>query len=502
MSASSALTASLRVCGAAVLSAAVAAVVVAGSNGSAKGAAAVVLAAALVAGMLWFGLPSRRYLLALLFLTAPLDISKAVVAPLDNFVSPGLYVTIGEAVMLLLGLVFAGERLFVQRLRLPLTTLDAWSLGFLAFVWFGASHAQGGVLAYASALSYSLCVLGFYVVSHAVQTKEDVRLILLMVVAAFCFEAAYVALQMVTHAFWVLPGAKVAPVGTQGLNYEAEQLSVFRPIGSFDHPNALASYLTLLLPAALGLVLMTRRRLPPRVYGAAVLVAAGAVTMLLLSLSRGGWAAALLGIAVLGTVYWRRQLIGSGHLLALSAVALAGLIAVVSIFPQIILRLTEPDSRSTESRLVLTDQALTIISAHPLAGVGFGGYNRAALENIPPSFALISEDYQKQLLRLIVHDHYLLLAAELGLPAMLYFICLMWRLIRQAWPLTRWRDPGMFALGVGLAAALASQMLYLSSDNYYADIRVFLLWLTAGLLQAMTRIADGEHDAQTSVPTR
>jgi O-antigen ligase len=201
------------------------------------------------------------------------------------------------------------------------------------------------------------------------------------------------------------------------------------------------------------------------------------------------------GALFIGILYWRRRIIGSGHILALAGVLLAGLLAAAAIFPQIFLRVTEPDGRSVESRIVLTDQALTIIRSHPLIGVGYGGYNRAAFEHIPPSFALISEDYQKQLLQLIVHNHYLLLATELGLPAMVYWILLMLRFIRQAWPLTRWHDPGMFALAIGLAGALASQMLYLASDNYYTDIRVFLLWLSAGVLQALTLIADGRTES-------
>ena len=481
-------------------SAAVAAALVSGSETTPKTAAIVVVAAALGASMLWAGMARRRFFLALLFLTAPFDISKAVYPPLDHFFSPGLYVTVGEAVVVLLGLAWAAERLFVERRGLPLTTLDALAFGFLAQVWFGTLHAKGGMLAYASATSYSLCVLGFYVASHAIRDKRDIRLMLSMVLVSFGFETLYVAAQMATHSFLVLPGAKVAPVGTQGLNFEAEQISAFRPIGSFDHPNALADYLTLLLPPALAFVLLSRRRLPSRLINIAAAVLTATVALLLLTLSRGGWAAGTVGIVFVGAIYWRKRLIGSGHLLALSATLLFLVVTAVAAFPQIVLRVTEPDSRSFESRIVLTDQALTIIRANPLLGVGYGGYNRAALENIPPSFALISVDYQKQLLQLIVHDHYLLLAAELGVPAMLYWIFLMLRFVAQAWPLSRWRDPALFALGVGLAGSLASQMLFLSSDNYYTDIRVFLLWLTAGVLQAVRRIAGAEEVPRTRQP--
>jgi len=468
------------------VSVAVAAALLVGSGDSGKIGMVLVLALAVIGGMLWVRAPQRRVLLGLMFLTAPFDISKAVMPPLDRFYSPGLYVTVSQAVMLALGLVWGVERVLVRRERLPLTSLDLAAFGFLAVVWTGAMHSPAGILGYASAVAYSLCVVGFYVVSHTLQTKDDVRLMLKTTIVAFCFQAVYVVAQMATRSFLTLPGAKVAPVGTQGLVYEAEQVSAFRPIGAFDHPNALADYLTLLLPPALALVLMSRKRLPRNVWRNAACVGVAAAALLLLTLSRGGWAAGLLGGGVVSVVFLRKRIIGSGHVLAFAGVVFAGLLAVVAIFPQVVLRLTEPDARSTESRIVLSDQALTIIKAHPLIGVGYGGYNRAALENTPPSFALISEDYQKQLLKLVVHNHYLLLASELGLPAMCYWIYLIVRFVRQAWPLSRWQDPGMFALAVGLAAALVSQMLFLASDNYYADIRVYLLWLTAGILQALT----------------
>ena len=447
----------------------------------------------------WRG-PQKKLLLGLLFFVAPVDVSKAIVPPLDRIYSPGLYVTVAEAVMVLLGVVWATDRLFRRHLALPFTRLDAFGFGFLVLVWLGALHAQPGVLSKSSAIAYTLCVLGFYVVSHSVESKSDVKVLLLTALIGFAAQSGYVALQMVTHQFWTLPGAKVAPVGTQGLVYEAEQVEAFRPIGTFDHPNALADYLTLFLAPAVAVVLMSRRRLPLRAWtiGAGVLGVGAA--LMLLTLSRGGGAATLLGAAFVGTVFWRYKIIGKGHLLAFAGLAFAAVLATILIFPQVVLRLTEPDARSTESRIVLTDQALTIIKDHPLIGVGYGGYNEAAYEHTPPSFALISSDYQKQLLQLIVHNHYLLLASELGVPSMCYWIFLMVQFIRQTWPIARWRDPGMFALGVGLSGAMVSQMLYLASDNYYVDIRIFLLWLTAGLLQALTLIADRDAAAFRPVP--
>jgi len=94
-----------------------------------------------------------------------------------------------------------------------------------------------------------------------------------------------------------------------------------------------------------------------------------------------------------------------------------------------------------------------------------------------------------------VHNGYLLLAAELGVPMMLLFMALMWRFVRLPWSVPGWRDPGAYALAIGLAGSLAGQLLYWSSDNYYVESRVLMTWLTAGLLSALVRLSRDEAAA-------
>lgn len=440
------------------------------------------------AGLAWHRGSKRRLWLGLLFFTAPFSLSKALVPPLDLFYSPGWYLSVSHVVLIVLAGWWLVEHLLVARQRLPLTVLDRLALCFLGWIWVTVlASPTVSLLTVATAISYSLCVLGYYVVSHAIRDEGDIQAVLAVLPWALAIQFMLVLAQMGTGSYVTLPGAKV-PMQVGTVNFGGQAAAAFRPIGAFDHPNALADYLTLLLAPALAFVLMGARRLAARVWWVALGVLGIGGVMLLATLSRGGWAAFALAVLVVGVLYWRLRVIGPTHLVAgaLAGVALMG--AVLVAYPQVFWRLTEPDDRSTESRLVLNDQALTIIRAQPLTGVGFGQYSRAAHEHIPPSFATISEDYQKQLLELVVHNHYLLLAAELGVPALLFWAYLMWRWIRQAWPLSRWRDPGTQALAVGLVAALVSQALFLASDNYYADVRVFMLWLTAGLLQALCRL--------------
>jgi len=443
-------------------------------------AAAVALLGAL-AVVLWRS--PRQALIAALFFLAPIDISKALFPPLQRFYSPGLYLTLGQVVLLLLFALWIARRALLERRLPPLTGLDVLAFAFLAIVWERAIGSAQGTLALASAASYSLAVLAFYVASHALEAAADLRLALRATLAVLLLEAVYVLAQLATSSPLPLPGSKLVPLGgtvTFGGAGEA-----YRPSGFLSHPNALAHHMTLLLPPALALVLLGPRRLPQRVWLGALLALGAGGAMLLVTLSRGGWASFVLGATLVGVVFLRRGLLTPRQMGAAAVALGVAAVAFVAAYPQVLLRLTAPDDRSTESRLLLADQALTIIRANPWFGVGFGGYNRAAYEFISPTFGTISEDYQQQLLMLVVHNHYLLLAAELGIPAMLFFAYLLWRWLRLPWTAPQWPDVASYALAIGLAGSMLSQMLFLNSDNYYADIRVFLLWLTAGVLQAV-----------------
>lgn len=426
----------------------------------------------------------HRLLVLLLFLSASLDISKAIVPPLDRFYAPGLYITLAQAVLILWTVLWMGKRLVIERSALPFTRLDGWALAFLALNWWGALRSPAGGLAIASAVAYSLCVLAFYMVSHALRSMDDVRLALRGLLVTFVAQAVFTAAQMIKRAPIPVPGLKVSDLSA--MTVSLGESGAFRPFGLFDHPNTLADYVIWLLLPALALVLLGRQRIAARVWWIALLTALASTGMLLATLSRGGWAATLLGAAVIAVIYTRRGLLGRRHAALAAAGAVTALLTVAAVYPQVFLRLTEPDGRSTESRLLLNDQAFKIIGKHPLLGVGLGGYNESAFNNIPSSWADVSIEYHEALLHLVVHNSYLLTAAELGIPGAIAWALLLMAMARQGWPVAQWRQPATFALGVGLAGAVIAHMLYLASDNYYIDIRIFILWLAAGLLQALT----------------
>lgn len=471
----------------ALLAAGVLAVLLGGESLAAALAATAVLAACAAVA---FGRQLRRPLIALLFFLAPFDISKAVVAPLGSifyatgpYYSPGLYVTLAEMTLIALFAVWVVRRLFIERGALPLTRLDALSFAYLAWIWVRAIGAEQGVLALATAAAYSLAVLCFYVVSHQLADRDDMRVALRAALCGLAFQVVYVAAQAASGSLLGLPGSKAIAFGSVIDLGGAGQ--AFRPPGTFNHPNALAHFLVVLLPPLLALVMLGGGRLAARTRGVALAALVGGFAILLITLSRGGWAAFTVAALGVVAVYWRRGIVSDRQLGRGLLGVLAGGVLLLIAEPNLLLRLTAPDGRSLESRTLLADMAWTIIQANPWLGVGYGDYNRAAFSYIDPAWGAVSADYQFSLHQLVVHNHFLLIAAEIGIPATLFFGYLLWRFVRMPRPLSRWQDPARFALATGLAASLVGQAFFLNSDNYYVDIRIFLLWMSAGVLQAL-----------------
>ena len=439
----------------------------------------------------------RLVLLASTFFLAPVDISKGLLTPTVTrfyasgpFYSPGLYLLASQLAVVALLIVWMGKRLLLERRWPPMTGLDWLALAYVCVIWSRSIGTPQGALSMGTAASYTLCVLAFYVVSHTIQSVSDLRVVIKASLVIFFLTFVYVSVQQITQLPLPFPFSKGLAFGT-AVSFAGEGV-IFRPVGFMLHPNALAHYTIIMLPPAAALCLLGPSRLPYRVWLLSTATAVCAMAMLLVTLSRGGWFSAILSVSAIVFVYARKGIVTPRQLGYAAICAAIGAIVLVTVYPTILLRLTAPDGRSLESRVLLADMAFTIIKANPWIGVGFGEYNRAAFEYVSPLYANVSSEYQFGLHQLVVHNHFLLIAAELGIPAMFFFIYVLWRIARLPWSLSRWRDPAAFALATGLAAAVVGETLFFNSDNYYTDIRIFVFWLAAGVLQALMLIAKRE----------
>ena len=244
--------------------------------------------------------------------------------------------------------------------------------------------------------------------------------------------------------------------------------------GLAGNPNDLALVLNLVLPLAVGLALgaatTTRRTL-------AFLAAAVLATGVVVTFSRAGFVA-LLAMALISLYRTFRR----GRPGPAAAIALLGLVALPLLPSGYLARVAsiadvESDpTGSAQKRWADSAAALRIVAGRPLLGTGLGMNILALNDERGSSWTA-------------VHNVYLQLGVELGLPGLALFVALTGASLRAARRAQRTaREAGrddLFHLGEGIEIALWGFAL---SGFFYPVAYHFYFYLVAGLAAAAGRL--------------
>ncbi len=243
--------------------------------------------------------------------------------------------------------------------------------------------------------------------------------------------------------------------------------------GSFHYPNGLGSFLLLIcfLPFAFifhgGTLLASL---------ASVLVLGGLWASLILTHSRGVWAAGMIALLFWTTVEWKLIWVHRRRM-TLAGVLILSLVSIASRRPAAIApRLVSLSAAISKERHEPSFQwrrdiyawTLDIIKDHPWTGTGIG------------TFPIAIKLYQRApyITGLYAHSHYLQTAAEMGLPALFGLLLFLGFLFRRGWRIIGSLEPQSRerSLAVGLAAGLLGSSLHASVDfgwSYPAVALVF-----------------------------
>lgn len=465
-----------------------AAVIVLLSDQSAVWAAVIALMLAFGAAMFWSGAPKKALFHAFL-ITLPVDISKALIVPVGEIYTPGLYASVSDVIFFAYAALWFSEKILARQRLARLDAITKLAIVFTLYMWVSALVADDSFAGALVAITHTKHLLIFVIIADTIRSDRHIKEVMLALSAGLALQLAMVAAQQTTGVYIELAGAKMANPGNLVFIGEGG-LHTFRPTGFLNHPIMLAGYLVLLLLPLFALVLAGRRRLG-RAWAVSVLLFFGAACALILTLARSGWVA--FGIAVLCflSLGFMKGLVSRQQIIGMTLLAAIALAAISIAYPPAILRLTESDQRSSEGRLLMIDQASLIVTRNPVIGVGLGGYNKAARSNIPESFSHVGKDFQEALMKLgVVHNKYLLLAAETGIVGLVLFLLLLWKAIALFFSVRQWRDKVSAALGLGLACGLIGEAILYLFDHFYIDPGVELFWAFCGFLLALVRVQD------------
>jgi putative inorganic carbon (hco3(-)) transporter len=410
----------------------------------------------------------RRLLLAIIILDIPfqVDVHAAYrydIAELNAL--GGLSISVTMVSLVVLYALWLGELLgrMKRQSRPQVWTSTTLSLtAFLAFTTLSMMVARDVTLSlYELFLLSQMFLLYIYVVA-TVHTRQDVLFIATMLLIGLVLESlVMIGLRFVGHSITVAGILARIDGGT-------------RVGGTLGSPNVAASYLSLFLTLAMS-VLLTRLG---QSYKLLAMLAFGlGGVALIFTLSRGGWIAFVLAIAILCLLAWRRGWLS----LEVPLVAVFGVLLLSLLFQDaILIRIFGDDEGSAHSRLPLMKLAFKIIEDNPVLGVGANNFAIAINQYVTPEFGgeWIS----------VVHNKYLLIWAEIGLGGLVAFLLFLATTIRLGWQCWKFNDRMLSPLALGLTAGIVGQMGHMFVELFNSRPQVQSLWFIAGFITAMSNL--------------
>ena len=415
-----------------------------------------------------------RYFLFLLVLFAPLQIG--IILRHHN----GIFLMDVPLLCLLVYVLFS-RRKFRGYFGIPAAGMILWGL----FASFSAPFPD---LALHELSRLIRAYLAFLCVINFTRTREDIHTILVALLAGLALQGT------IGYFQW--------HHGSLGLHFLGESFFAFRARGLFMHPSFFGNYLVLLIPVTLRLFAFYRppKRYQTFIYGFLFSVGKAALYG---SYSRGPWLAFAGAIVVmlLFTLFQRRFY---PKIVSVAAfLVLMGTIFVINYTPTIIAQFTDEYRKdSADVRMPLNIVALRMIQDKWAFGVGMGNYEYSTYKYISPDDPLVSEETPYEHLLQQVHNTYLIIAAEIGVPGFLFFIWFLFSVFRAGFRTVKIKNSFISNIGLGLITGiLAILIAFLASPDYREHQILMMFWILAGFLVTLSKVKVSSKPATRPIKT-
>lgn len=259
--------------------------------------------------------------------------------------------------------------------------------------------------------------------------------------------------------------------------------------GINSNPNDFALTINLIIPFGLAFYAVNRRIFQKLLCVAFIFLSIGAI---LLSFSRGG----LFTLATILVLYiWKT--VRQGKILKYALPLLLMLLAFIVMLPdsyserlQSIMDSSKDKTGSSQARWDSAVQTLKIIEENPIFGVGVG-MNVLSLN-------------EKGFYWSRVHNVYLQIASEIGIPGMIVFVLLVIRLVRSARQIQCqfWNESERQELVAFANASEISLMAFSVAALFHPVAYHFYFYYISGFAVALKGISDGMRDVDDSARTR
>jgi putative inorganic carbon (HCO3(-)) transporter len=351
-------------------------------------------------------------------------------------------------------LLWAGKMVMAKKLLLKRTPFDE-IIGLLVIL--SAASITGSPDRDFSFYNYyhlmGRYILTYYLVINNLSSFSQVRRLVWSILASAVFVTLYGFYQYIhgvdISAFqWV-----------DGDQFPELKVRVF---STLKNPNLLAGFLVVVMSLAVGLGLYAET-MKGKLMSLALVAVLG--TCLVLTYCRGAWLSIVAVTALCARLYNRRVL---WFFLLIPLVVLFCQDAVMERLVSIV----NPTDTSSTLRLALWESTIAMIMDKPLLGIGWGAY------------WMVYPDYDFFLnnpAATIVHAHnmYLHIAAEIGIPGLLVFLCIIYGHTRKAMDvLGRTKNRRVAGVMLGIVAAILGLAVSGVTDYIMFNVQMSMLfWL-------------------------
>lgn len=391
----------------------------------------------------------------------------------------GFYHTFYDFPLLMLYILWVPSILISKTAKFRFTKLDLCMIGLIGMSFLSIYNAVDITLCIYGIFRLIIMYLVYFYMANAITSKQDVKIIVVtLLVGLFCESLLGIIQSLRGETFGMsLLGETKELVGLEGF-----KTPISRVMGTLNHPNSFANYLGFFIPLTISVILALIRTKYKVLCG---LVGLLAVSALILTLSRGGWAGFIISIIVLII------LVNKGHLLSLRrfiSIAVVGfIIMIVLILPfqeKILLRLLSEDFGASYSRITLMKVAMNMIKAHPLLGIGNNNYTEV-MRSYDDTNEQISYNFPYE-----VHNEYLLIASEIGVIGLFFFLWFVVLLYKRGVSLIlSCNDNFISCITVGFLAGISSFLVQvLVEDVNLVSHFSFIFWVVSGVIVALSRL--------------
>ncbi len=319
--------------------------------------------------------------------------------------------------------------------------------------FFSLTNSPDMNLSFFSIVQNLKTVILYFVIANKVRDKAMLHMILKFLMICLIVEGLFCILQFITKTNFTIAFQVVKSLGDE----------TFRIAGTTGSPNVTASYLASMISVPL-LFLLVYKNQESKLLS---LLATGiGLIAFILTQTRGAWLSFIVGIFLFFLINIRKY----KHMWKVILISLLTIGLTVLLFHNIIIERFAKGTQTVYYRWHLIQSAFEMVRKYPIFGIG------------PNIYALVMKDYIPFFLtqeRWIVHNHYLLVWAELGTVGLIAFLILIFSVFRYLWPATKNKDPFISVFSWGIWTALFIfffQMSFESLDGRISDSHLYLFF--------------------------